>query len=1357
MATKKKTAKASLPRIFVSIASYRDPDCQHTVKDMFEKAAHPERIFAGICWQYVKGEDDFCFEVPYPRPEQVRVHEMNAYEAKGVCYARGLIQKLWKGEEFVLQIDSHMRFEPGWDDMLIDMWQQCGGKKAVLTCYPPGFTPPDTFKREWVFGMAAREFDAKGVLLMHGKPSYPVQNPPKEPIPGAFAGGCMLFMPASTIKDVPYDPHLYFFGEEISVAVRLWTHGYDFFHPNRLVIFHDWDRTKRKTHFEDHRDWPKRDERSFARLRHLLGMEPCDDPNITKDLHIYGLGKARTLEEYQTYSGVNFQHRTINAQALSGKYERYNPAEVKATLKKKQEKQPRIFVNIASYRDPECQWTVKDLFEKAAHPERVFVGICWQFDEKEDKHCFEVVTRPDQVRVFPTDWREAEGVCWARYMTQQLWDGEEYTLMIDSHMRFVQGWDELMLDELAACDSDKPVLSCSPAVYTPPNNLSAQTNPTIRRVRPFMNDGNLRCQGEMLDRAPEKPLPGMFMVANFVFSRSEIIQEVPYDPYLYFDQEEITYAVRLYTHGWDLFSARRQMLYHYYNTGKESVRPLHWNDLRKEDNARIRHLQERGLKRFNHLTGYEPSTDPEAIKELDVYGFGKVRTLQQFEEASGIDFKHKIASERALRCLFIEDLYKYRSRSIYVPELDDPDISKAYKTRTGLPLEIGDLIPFFELEDTNRKTTNIELYGGRHGLIFFLPAGDTDYLVPFFKRLQETFPKDPNLWQIFIFRDTAENLAAFRQKTKLPHLWFADPQGAVAEAFGVCRAGDKNIRPAGYLLSNNLRIMERHIGLDAPVLASTLAGALDKAVTAHNRKYASPKVISEIAPALIVPNVFSPELCKKCIEAFKSGKIIEGKVGEDSVYRPDAKIRDDFMVGGVLLDEIDQALSRTLFPEMEKVFGFEVRHRERYKIGLYSGEKKGFFKAHRDNFTPLLSYRRVAMTLHLNDDFEGGGVSFPEYGKDVYSPKLGGAIAFSCSTMHEALPVTKGDRIILVGFFHGEEDEAYRRYHQAKEKKPPPINDYIPRRKTYPKLATSRHLYRDWKEQNVRITATGAAPALAVAQVQSASPVIAAQPQMGASGSGPKKVFESKQVIVFDDFLPEDTYQRVYDFALRTPYEYINTKGKVSRAWHIHDGFPLRSMLNMFYYAPNMEKPQGDHVYPTKTAFDTFMEHLLALQAQVEHFTGKQGERWGHVTATSWIYPPGTGLSLHDDGSNVYSGAYVYFLNPTWRMHWGGMLLMLDDEANRRVFEHRNKHQPMEFYEKKWLNANAIDDVAMEYGFSQCIMPKKNRLVFIANDAYHMVTRVNEAAGDNVRMSVAGFFNHKKKPKDDKGGGQANY
>ena len=55
-------------------------------------------------------------------------------------------------------------------------------------------------------------------------------------------------------------------------------------------------------------------------------------------------------------------------------------------------KRPTIFVQIPSYRDPECQWTIKDLFEKAKHPKQVFVGVCWQYDAELDQACFEIAS-----------------------------------------------------------------------------------------------------------------------------------------------------------------------------------------------------------------------------------------------------------------------------------------------------------------------------------------------------------------------------------------------------------------------------------------------------------------------------------------------------------------------------------------------------------------------------------------------------------------------------------------------------------------------------------------------------------------------------------------------------------------------------------------------------------------------------------------------------------------------------------------------------------------------------------------------------------------------------------------------------
>ncbi|MFW0777203.1 MAG: GlcNAc-transferase family protein [Rickettsiales bacterium] len=1351
------------PRIFVQVAAYRDPDCQHTIKDMFDKATHPERIFAGIVWQTVKGEDDICFEVPYPRPDQVRVTEVDAKKSRGVCWARSMTQQLWEGEEFTLQIDSHMRFEPGWDETLLGMWDECGNDKAVLTYYPPGFTPPNELQRDWIFGMSAKEFDKNDIFLMRGLPAYKQGNFPDKPMPGAFVAAGCIFGPATIINDVPYDPNIYFFGEEISLAVRLWTSGYDIYYPNKLFIYHDWDRGKRPTHFSDHRDWGKLNDISFARVKHMLGTEKTENAKALKEFEKYGLGTARSLDEYQKFSGVNFANKTISEAATRGEVMRSDTTRISSEVKVEDDRYRRkIFVQIASYRDMECQYTVQDLFAKAKYPDRIFVGICWQFDPEEDKDCFRVSTRPDQVRMLPVDWREADGVCWARNQTQQLWEGEEYTLQIDSHMRFMQGWDELLIEELNACESKKPVLSCSPASYIPPNQLEQNPHPTIRRVHPFFPDGNVRGKGEALDRVPEKPLNAAFVAAGFMFSRSEIIKEVPYDPYLYFDQEEITLAARLYTHGWDVFSSRRPLLYHYYNVaGKPSVRPLHWGDLRKEDEDKIRMLRERGMKRFNHMTGHRQTDDPEALKELEFYGFGAVRTLAQFEEYSGIDFKNKVASEKALRCGFIKGLEKYRNRPIHVPELDGkhrPEQQRPQEARrrpekpmptpSATPLEACDFLPMFFMDDTTDRTHSIETHGGKFGILAFLPVDNVEYVSNFLRALHEQLAKAerPDIWLTFIVDGDVEKLKAIKERLKLPQVLTADPDRVIAKSFGVYRDTDISVSPTAFAVNNNLKIISRHSGMAASQLATAVFDDCSVHRAAYLDEQKEVQTFSKMPPALMVPNVFSKEFCARCIEAFETGHTFDGTVGggKEAGYKPGSKLRTDHVVHGELLREIDDKLSRSLFPEIKKVFGFEVTHREYYKIGLYDGERGGFFKHHRDNFDEKMGYRRIAMTLNLNDDYEGGGLRFPEYDENIYRPKAGSAIAFSSSTMHEARKVTKGKRYVVVGFFHGVQDEAYRQQYQARNGLDLKIADFVPTLKTYPQeLKVSRGFYDKWQAENVSYTGGEKTSAAAVNTQPQAGGGLANVMVNTLGGHQPKKVFESSQAIIFDDFLPDDVFERVHNFAVKADYEHINTKGKISRAWHLQDGFPLRSSLNLFHYADGVEKPKADYVYPTNTDMDIFMDHLMAIQPHVEHFNGKMGKDWAHVTATSWLYPHGTGLSMHDDGSGVYTGAYVYFLNRQWKTHWGGLLLMVE-EGNKAVYDYREKNDQMEFYHRKWLNANPLDDLLMEHGFARCIFPKKNRIVFIANNAYHMVTRVNESCGDNVRMSFAGFYNRKK-------------
>jgi len=300
--------------IFVSIAAYRDPDCMNTLRSLFANAREPDRIRVGLCWQALPGTDDEFYPV-LDRKGQCAVLHVDARESRGACWARSRIESLWCGEDYLLQIDSHMRFTTDWDVVLQEMLAKCESQKPVLSTYaqefPKSFPETDEFTPEIFPNLYAQKFDDHGVLLL-GSTCYPLLQAPELPERNPFFSANFFFADASVIESVPYDPHLYFFGEEISMAVRLFTHNWDVFTPNAVPVFHDYNRRpERGLHWDDHGDWWDLDRRSRARVRHLLGTETSVDPDIVIDIDKYGLGAARSLAEYEKFAGVDFRARTV--------------------------------------------------------------------------------------------------------------------------------------------------------------------------------------------------------------------------------------------------------------------------------------------------------------------------------------------------------------------------------------------------------------------------------------------------------------------------------------------------------------------------------------------------------------------------------------------------------------------------------------------------------------------------------------------------------------------------------------------------------------------------------------------------------------------------------------------------------------------------------------------------------------------------------------------------------------------------------------------------------------------------------------------------------------------------------------
>ena len=88
---------------------------------------------------------------------------------------------------------------------------------------------------------------------------------------------------------------------------------------------------------------------------------------------------------------------------------------------------------MAAYSDPELIPTVKDLFSQAKYPNRIKVCICWQHKPEEN---VDELQGDDRILIIDVPHLETKGVCWARNLIQKQYDGETYTLQLDSHHRF---------------------------------------------------------------------------------------------------------------------------------------------------------------------------------------------------------------------------------------------------------------------------------------------------------------------------------------------------------------------------------------------------------------------------------------------------------------------------------------------------------------------------------------------------------------------------------------------------------------------------------------------------------------------------------------------------------------------------------------------------------------------------------------------------------------------------------------------------------------------------------------------------------------------------------------------------------
>ena len=242
--------------IYLSVVSFRDEACTDTLKHAFTGAMNPEKLFVGLVQQnMVEGAkpDPDCY-VLFCSSEvgkklcdsgNVRLLQMKDSETLGPYMARYFASKLWQGEEWYVQTDSHMKFQPHWDERLIKMLKNAPSQKPVISHFPP---PIDSdlanLPVSRICGPVFATSDLEGqIIRFEGSNNYDelkLDTPRFAP----FVSAGYLAAHSDMLRDVPFDPFLpyIFIGEEILLSARLWTSGYDIFSPTDNLVGHHYER-----------------------------------------------------------------------------------------------------------------------------------------------------------------------------------------------------------------------------------------------------------------------------------------------------------------------------------------------------------------------------------------------------------------------------------------------------------------------------------------------------------------------------------------------------------------------------------------------------------------------------------------------------------------------------------------------------------------------------------------------------------------------------------------------------------------------------------------------------------------------------------------------------------------------------------------------------------------------------------------------------------------------------------------------------------------------------------------------------------------------------------------------------------
>ncbi len=346
------------------------------------------------------------------------------------------------------------------------------------------------------------------------------------------------------------------------------------------------------------------------------------------------------------------------------------------------------------------------------------------------------------------------------------------------------------------------------------------------------------------------------------------------------------------------------------------------------------------------------------------------------------------------------------------------------------PLRPGGLATSFVTLDEQGRMLKLEedFISGKHLILIFLNNVESEINLKILKYFSEKYAEIDQRNTTIIAVAANSNAQENRKlKLKANFIWpiLGDASGSIFASYGLHKLHGQAYRSILLTPLRQIRTwFDEHENVNQSI--EVMFKMIDNHPAAENNRWATP-----FAPVLQIPNVLSPTECAQVIKTFETGCPFFVRPPHPNehagtfkvpVYEHNRQDRVDSMVKDKnLMELLDQRIWGSVIPMIQKSFAFTATRREMLHIARYVGDRNGVDMGHRDNTAPAGAHRRFALSLNLNDEFEGGEIHFKEFSQYGYKSAAGSALVFSSSLLHEVSEITSGTRYVLISNLFNDE------------------------------------------------------------------------------------------------------------------------------------------------------------------------------------------------------------------------------------------------------------------------------------------------------------------------------------------------